>query len=529
MHIKIEESTIYPSASVRFLGVVLDSCLNWNAHVEHIVKKCEIPVRILCCIRGTWWGTDPSIMITLYKSLIRSRIEYGGFLMSPCKLDLFHKVEKIQLKCLRLAMGYRNSIPVNIIYSETKILPLEYRFKLTSCKYLIGSMAKQHNQLNEVLEEISELSENFVHENNFTKSTLVSTYEIVKPYEKFIFKYYIPFYQLEYKNQFNQSKVDLNSGMLIKDDNNADYAFWQVFGDKLNNRTAIFTDGSKINTDEKSSVGFASWCSNDDFITSFKLFDVSSIFSAEAVAILSALNQIIKSDLTRFTIFSDSKSVLTALMNIRKLKHHPHLIQEINQELVNCKLKDKDVELTWISAHRNIQGNEKADSLAKKAAVEGPMRDIAVLHSDVYSIFKSMCIKNNEEFLYHRAFVLNKGIFFFENYHCQSSKTWFSDLNFSRRDIITLNRLHSGHNSLKDSLFRFKITESNLCSCGLIENANYLLWECNKFHKERKNMEDKFRKLKINTPIDIREILKKMKNSELKIIVEFFNKCKIDV
>lgn len=158
-HIKIEESIIYPSPSVKFLGMVLDRRLNWNAHVEYILRKCEIPIRILCCIRGTWWGADPSTMITMYNSLIRSRIEYGGFLMSPCKFDLFYKIETIQLKCLRLAMGYRNSTPINIIYSETKILSLGSRFKLSNCKFLIGSIAKQHNQLNGVLESISELFE----------------------------------------------------------------------------------------------------------------------------------------------------------------------------------------------------------------------------------------------------------------------------------------------------------------------------------------------------------------------------------
>ncbi|KYQ48810.1 hypothetical protein ALC60_12140 [Trachymyrmex zeteki] len=265
-------------------------------------------------------------------------------------------------------------------------------------------------------------------------------------------------------------------------------AFLQVFGDKLNNRTSIFTDGSKTNINEKSFVGFANWSPNDDFIKGSKLFDVSSIFTAEAAAILSALNLIIKSDLLRFTIFSDSKSVLMALENIRKLKHHSHLIQEINQALINCKLKDKDVQLVWIPAHSNIIGNENADSLAKKAAVEGPLIEVEVPHSDIYSIFKSMCIKDDEELLYHRAFPSNRGTFFFENYHCKSTKTWFSDSDFDRRDIVTINRLRSGHNSLKSSLYRFEISDTDLCSCGHIENENHILWECDKFHKERIKM-----------------------------------------
>lgn len=44
------------------------------------------------------------------------------------------------------------------------------------------------------------------------------------------------------------------------------------------------------------------------------------------------------------------------------------MIQEINQSIINCTEKNKDIELIWIPAHKNILGNENADVLAKKAA-----------------------------------------------------------------------------------------------------------------------------------------------------------------
>ncbi|KYN02362.1 hypothetical protein ALC62_06742 [Cyphomyrmex costatus] len=139
------------------------------------------------------------------------------------------------------------------------------------------------------------------------------------------------------------------------------------------------------------------------------------------------LFEIGKSDLSKFTIFSDSMSVLKALRNIYKLKHQTHVIQEINQALINCKLKQKDIELVWIPAHKNILDNENADSLAKKAAIESPMLGSDVPHSDVDSIFKSLYIKESEDFLYQRAITLNKGTVFFENFHKSSTKPWFSN------------------------------------------------------------------------------------------------------
>jgi len=66
-------------------------------------------------------------------------------------------------------------------------------------------------------------------------------------------------------------------------------------------------------------------------------------------------------------------------------------------------------------------------------------------------------------------------------------------------------------NSLKSSLFRFKISDSD--SCGLIEDENYILWVCNNIPKKERICH-KFNKLNIKAPIDIKEILKRMKTKE---------------
>lgn len=308
--------------------MILDKRLNWNAHVAYIIKKCDIPIRILSCIRGAWWGADPVTMLTLYKSLIRSRLEYGGFLISPCKPDLFYKLEKIQLKCLRLAMGYRKSTPINIITSESKLMSLAYRFDFLSYKFLLKCLAREKTQLCNVLEDISSLSEQLVYENNFSKSRLVSNYGEVIPYANLLFKSPMPvFYQMEFNNQFNSINIDLDSGVTIKEARDPAAKFYEIFKEKMKNNSCIFTDGSRIETEYNCKVGMANWSYDENFIKGTKLFDVTSIFSAEAFAILYALKLIINSDHNNFLIFSDSKSNLKALKNLKKSEtpiiHHP--------------------------------------------------------------------------------------------------------------------------------------------------------------------------------------------------------------
>jgi len=456
-YIKIANSNIKASPYTKFLGMVLDKRLNWKSHINYITKKCEIPIRILNCIRRTWWGAAPLTMITLYNTMIRSRIEYGGFLISPCKENLFYKLEKIQLKCMRLAMGYRTSTPINIITSESKVPLIKYRFELLCYKFLLRCLARENLSMLNCLEETNNLSEHFIYENNFDKVTLVLKFEEVKSYENFIHKSSTPIcYQLDFKYQFNNVKVDLLSGESIKEASDAEKKFQKIFQDRKSSNIFIFTDGSKTETDPNNQrVGMASWSSNENFIAKYKLFDLTSSFSAEATAISFIVEKIVSSDLDNFIIFSDSKSVLNVLQNIRKIKHQPQIIQEINQMLFIAKKKNKNVELVWIPSHRNICGNDKADELAKKAAREGPFLEKKLTYSDIFTIFKKKCFKENENSLITRANEQNKGTFFFQQYHIPSRRPWFYKSNMSRKSIVNFNRLRSGHNSLKSSLFRF--------------------------------------------------------------------------
>jgi hypothetical protein len=45
-----------------------------------------------------------------------------------------------------------------------------------------------------------------------------------------------------------------------------------------------------------------------------------------------------------------------------------------------------------------------------------------------------------------------KEIFFFQNFYKQGTHPWFNSFKFRRRSIVSINRLRSGHTSLKDSL-----------------------------------------------------------------------------
>ena len=145
IHININNETIKASEHVKFLGMYLDRNLTWKKHIDYICDKSFGAMRILSCLRSTWWGADPSSLLHLYKALIRSRIEYGGFLISPCSNSIFEKLQKVQ------------NTANNVMVAESKIPYLKIRMKELCCKYIVKSLSINDNLLIKNLESLSHM------------------------------------------------------------------------------------------------------------------------------------------------------------------------------------------------------------------------------------------------------------------------------------------------------------------------------------------------------------------------------------
>ncbi|GBO00381.1 hypothetical protein AVEN_52679-1 [Araneus ventricosus] len=134
---------------------------------------------------------------------------------------------------------------------------------------------------------------------------------------------------------------------------------WQMDLD-LNRRVLkIFTDGSKLN--ERVGCGIVCFdeMNQEIWSLSHRLSDNSSVFIAEAFAILFAVKRVYQLA-QEILILSDSRSVLMALESVGE--------QTSLIEVIKSILKDhRNIKLGSVKAHIGISGNEKADLLAKEA------------------------------------------------------------------------------------------------------------------------------------------------------------------
>ena len=61
----------------KFLGVTYDSRLTWKPHVSNVVDRTKSACNLMRSVSGQSWGASKKALLTIYRALIRSRLDYG--------------------------------------------------------------------------------------------------------------------------------------------------------------------------------------------------------------------------------------------------------------------------------------------------------------------------------------------------------------------------------------------------------------------------------------------------------------------
>lgn len=120
--------------SAKFLGIIIDSKLKFDKQMHPVQNKVDKAINIVRFLCRISWGMEVSTALMIYKSYIRSIIEYGLFIYYPREGKGREKMEKMQNKGIISPMGYRNSTPLNVMTVEAKIL-IEDRAGLLARNY----------------------------------------------------------------------------------------------------------------------------------------------------------------------------------------------------------------------------------------------------------------------------------------------------------------------------------------------------------------------------------------------------------
>lgn len=357
----------------------------------------------------------------LFKSYVRSIIEFAIFVYFPNQKNNKNKIEGVQYSAIRAALGYRLSTPNNILLAESKLILIEERAKFL-CKCHFQKILSFENSL---------INNNLIrYYLNFKKRKRKSKLKIIdncfeKVWKNCSNQYVSNMYYNDYKTLV--TKMDVNT-VLGNELRSVDCPN-QLLSDFLivNKATAIYTDGSKIMGFR--SVGAAYYCPELGIINKISIDRWASVYTAEAYAILNALKIVNDNPLLNFYIFSDSLSVLSSLNTIKWNIKTSSIIFQIKKtyNFIVENNPNQTIKFFWIPSHIGINGNETADVNAKLATESEPLDSIQIPFTDYYEYYKKEAKSSTIDFIKEQA--LNKGKQYFDNYFSNSLYPWYSKKN----------------------------------------------------------------------------------------------------
>ena len=123
----------------KFLGVIFDRKLSFIPHINYLRSKCH-KAQLLRVVAHTDWGADKVTQLKLYRSLVRSKLDYGCFIYGSARKSYLRCLDSIHHLRLRLALGALRTSPVESLYVEANEAPLSLRREQLALQYYTTSI-----------------------------------------------------------------------------------------------------------------------------------------------------------------------------------------------------------------------------------------------------------------------------------------------------------------------------------------------------------------------------------------------------
>ncbi|XP_073948802.1 uncharacterized protein [Choristoneura fumiferana] len=312
------------SSEVKYLGVILDSKLNWSNHLNNKIDKATVAFWQCRRMVGKQWGLSPKVTLWLYQSVIRPIISYGAVVWWPRTklITVEAKLQRFQRLACMATTGCMRTTPTAALEALLGLPPLHLFIQQEA-----GATAVRLKKLNlwkSVSVPHAKLLDELVHREPLFEAV---TDRIPKQYV----------FDKKYKIQLHE---DPGEGLNLKE-------------------LRIFTDGSKTST----GTGSGTHSEDLNINISKPLGAHNTVFQAECMGIIMATAAIDSRKVQDFPIriLSDSKSVLQALQSDTMTSG---LIYECHRALTLVS-ETNTITLQWIKGHSGSRGNDAADRLAR--------------------------------------------------------------------------------------------------------------------------------------------------------------------
>ena len=384
--LKVGDQTLDFKSHGKFLGMTLDNKLTWKKHIDQLIERCKKDLNLMRYLSGTSFGADKVTLIKIYKSLIRSKIDYGCQAYASASQSQLSRLDRIQAAALRIATGAYKSTANIDVQIECCVPPLKLRREELILKYWARSSANG-DQL-----PLNDMYDFSVYDTRRDRAKgkipfvvqvrdLQSEYQLqdmqVQPHVYADTHALRSINPRETLKPFINKKRDSNKSIEIKTK--------ALIRDNYNSYLQIFTDGSK--NESTSEVGCAFAIPEFQLTRKFKLNGQLSIFSAELTAIIEALKWVNTERPDKVVILTDSLSSIRSIRSGNS-NSRPDLLIQINQLIDSIIRANIILYMDWCPSHCNVIGNDLADEAAKAGSSYGRALPLRLGKTEAYGIIK---------------------------------------------------------------------------------------------------------------------------------------------
>ena len=100
-------------------------------------------------LASTRWGSDRNVLLHLYRTLVRSQLDYGCIVYGSGNKQALNSLNSIHHQGIRLATGAFKTSPVESLYIESHEPSLENRRKKLALQYSSKVKPDIHNPANQ--------------------------------------------------------------------------------------------------------------------------------------------------------------------------------------------------------------------------------------------------------------------------------------------------------------------------------------------------------------------------------------------
>ena len=371
--IEIEEDIfIKPSASLKLVGVILDAGLRWKEQATASIARGQSWLNKFRRLSKISRGAASPAIRRLYEAIAVPQILYGAELyLTPQRKStwmengqrktgrresqwIVAQLRSLQRQAAILITGGMRSTAADTLDHHANLMPMEARIKLVRHRAAsrLGSLPPTH-PLHKVTKQLARIH---------GKRHRGPMHELVQEFSIDPLRTETILPARQHPEWSFRGDIDVSMG--------EKKAIELEQGDR--NEYKIFTDGSGFNDQ----VGASAVCYRLGAeirqlryrLGSLKYHEVAD---GECVGLILALHILLSlTDVKDVTIYLDNQAVAQATGNRRS--QASHYLYDALLLLVSAayrKHPDLQLHLRWIPGHKGVQGNERADALAKDAAM----------------------------------------------------------------------------------------------------------------------------------------------------------------